>query len=50
MTYRETFDPLGHPRPLPTLHKPRPDWQHRTIRWGAGLASMALLFIFIWVR
>lgn len=50
MTYRQAFDPLGRPRPLPTLHKPKISWVHRAIRWASCAVIAVCAFILLWVR
>ena len=50
MNYRQAFDPLGRPRPLPRLQQPKASWVHRTIRWASCAAIAVCMFILIWVR
>lgn len=49
MTYRQAFDPLGRPRPLPTLRK-KASWVHRAIRRASCAVMVACVFTLLWVR
>lgn len=50
MMYRDSFDRLGRPTPLPKLQRHWPRWVHRCIRWASVGFGAVCLFILIWVR
>ncbi|MDP3651632.1 MAG: hypothetical protein Q8R67_08110 [Rhodoferax sp.] len=45
MNYHHGFDRLGNQVP-----PPKPDWQHRLIRWASYVTGAVCLFMLVWVR